>query len=933
MLRTAVRLKATKAWCLAGLILGLCDGVRVAWPLGLNASGWIATVTLAAAVDGLLGGMLGAAFSVSVNLRAWGLAASKSWARMASLALVGGGAGAAGLGALTFTSLRVNRFLSAGVVLNALLAAWLASLIVAPVIARVLSRQWRPRDRANETRTTPSNDSVVGRWLLLPMVVALASVATLMIVWRTRAPLRGPALYERAAWVFAIGFITPWLAQQTAGIGLRLKVNVRAVRVAVIALFASLAAALIVVRWEKDFQYLPWVDLVVGATLIVAAMVVHRWLLPRMRFTWILVVCWALCVPAALVASSNEVARKSLVAYGGLVGPTLSSSMRLFDSDRDGYARFMGGGDCNDADAEINPAALDWPDDGVDQDCDGQDARWQSTAALPFHKLPPQVPSNANVLFLAIDTLRADHLGAYGYNRPTSPNLDSLGKEGVVFENGWAHAPSTRYSMPAIFTGRWPSAITWEDCNACRSWWPRISASTPTLGPVLKAAGFTTGSLWAYGYFDADERRGFERGIDVYDSKRGALHTNVAGPAESVGSSAAQITDDALAFVQGHKDQRFYLSVHYYDPHMSYEKHAEAPAFGGTPTDQYDAEVWFTDHHIGRLFAELKAQGLWDKTIVVVTGDHGEGLGERGIMAHGYDLYPPQTKVPFIVRVPGLPAQRELTPVSHVDLAPTIVNLVGGGPDSSFLGRSFVDLLAGHPDSTIPFSPVFQEVSYEGDNKKRAIVTATHQLIWNWTPHNTTECYALADKSGRDIWGTSDGDVICPGLKTKLRQWVALLALPSDAREKMSHDVFGPEAKAPEPGHTATGRIGESVSLVGYDLDGQSFARGSVVNVAYHFRVDARVPEGWKIFFHLDGPASGFRNLDHAPVGGAFPVDRWRAGQLIRDRHQFTLDPGLPIGHYTLYVGLWKGSERMPVTPLERSDGKNRLKLVEFEVN
>ena len=933
MLRPGVRFKAAQAGTFAGLLVGLCDGMRVAWPLGLDVGGLLATVILAAAVDGLIGGLVGIVLDASVSVRAWGLATSKPWARFASLALVSLGAGGAGLGALTFTSLRVNRFLSAGVVVNVLCAAWLASLIVAPVVARILSGRWRPRDAVGDGRTTTSTDSVVGRWILLPLVVALASVAVLMIVWRTRAPLRGSALYERAAWVFAIGFVTPWLAKQAAAMGQGFKANAQFVRAAVITLVTTITLVLVVLRWEKDFQYLPWVDLIVCFLLVLVSLVVYRWALPFVRFTWVFAACLALCIPAVLMASSQEAARKALVARGGLVGPTLSASMRLFDSDHDGFARLMGGGDCNDKDAEINPAALDWPDDGVDQDCDGQDARWQSTAALPFHKLPPQVPANANVLFLAIDTLRADHLGTYGYNRPTSPNLDALGKEGVVFENGWAHAPSTRYSMPAIFTGRWPSAITWDDCNACRSWWPRISANTPTLGLVLKAAGFTTGSLWAYSYFDADERRGFERGIDFYDSKRGALHTNVAGPAESVGSSAAQITNDALQFVESHKDQRFYLSVHYYDPHMSYEKHAEAPAFGEALADQYDGEVWFTDHHIGRLFNELKAQGLWDKTIVVVTGDHGEGLGERGIVAHGYDLYPPQTKVPFIVRVPGLPAHREATPISHVDLAPTIVNLVGGPPQPTFLGRSFVDLLAGQPDLTVPISPVFQEVSYEGDNKKRAIVTATHKLNWNWTPHNTTKCYALADKSGRDLWGTPAGDDVCLGLKAKLRQWVAMLALPADAREKLSHDVFGPDAKAPQPTHVAQGRLGEVVSLFGYDLEGGTFARGSVINVAYHFRVDARVPEGWKIFFHLDGPSGGFRNLDHAPVGGAFPMDRWRPGQTIRDRHQFTLDPGLPIGHYTLYVGLWKGSQRMPVTPSDRSDGNNRLKIVEFELN
>ena len=921
---------AMKAGIAAGLVVGLCDGVRVALPSGLGAAGFAATVTLAVAVDGFLGGLLGMIFSACHVVRGWGLGASSRRARTISFVLLGAVAGLASIAALYLTARRVNRFLAAGVVVDVLLLAWLGCWVFAPPLARVLSGRWRREQHAGESPSAPS--SLVGLWWFAPWVLTMSSVAALVIVWRTRAPLRGAALWERSAWLFAIGLLTPWLVAQATSFGQRVQVKALLVRALALFIVSASAVALLVSRWESDFQYLPWVSLLAAAAVVLVALALHLWFRHRCRFSYLLLAAWILCIPAALVASSSEVARKSLAARGGLVGPTLTAATRLLDADRDGYARLMGGGDCNDADAEISPASLDWPDDGVDQDCDGKDALWQSLAAPRFHKVPAQVPADANVLFVAIDTLRADHLGAYGYTRPTSPNLDQLGKEGVVFENGWAHAPSTRFSMPAIFTGRWPSAIGWEDCNACRSWWPRIRADAPTLGTSLKTAGLFTGSLWAYGYFDADERRGFERGIDVYDTKRGLLHTNVSGPAESVGSSAEQITDDAVAFVNQHQQKRFYLSVHYYDPHMSYEIHAQAPQFGKTMLDQYDGEVWFTDHHIGRLFATLKDKGLWEKTIVVVTGDHGEGLGERGIMAHGYDLYPPQTKVPFIVRVPGLPPHRERTPVSHVDLAPTIVNLVGGAHQPSFLGRSFVDLLAGQPDPTVAFSPVFQEVSYEGDNKKRAIVTATHQLIWNWTPHNTTECYDLADSSARDVWGTPAGADVCPSLKAKLRQWMALLSLPQDAREKMSNDVFGPQNEAPVPQYIATGNIGNALRLRGYDLAQTTFAPGSEVSIAYHFRANEKVPDGWKLFFHLNGPAGSFQNLDHAPVGGAFPLERWRPGQTVRDQHQFALNPNLPMGRYSIYVGLWRGSDRMPVTPPDRTDGGNRLKVAEFEV-
>ena len=175
-------------------------------------------------------------------------------------------------------------------------------------------------------------------------------------------------------------------------------------------------------------------------------------------------------------SNSSLFCRKAASARAGLAGDLLAQGQRLFDFDRDGYARFFGGGDCDDRDAERNPGARDWPDDGVDQDCDGKDATAAALRSPPFQSVPASVPADLRLLLVTIDTLRADHVGAYGYQRPTTPNLDRLASEGTLFVNGWAHAPSTRYSMPAIATGRWPSAIEWDESI----WWPRIAPSNRT---------------------------------------------------------------------------------------------------------------------------------------------------------------------------------------------------------------------------------------------------------------------------------------------------------------------------------------------------------------------------------------------------------------------------------------------------------------------
>ena len=140
------------------------------------------------------------------------------------------------------------------------------------------------------------------------------------------------------------------------------------------------------------------------------------------------------------------------------------------------------------------------------------------------------------------------------------------------------------------------------------------------------------------------------------------------------------------------------------------------------------------------MLAHLRELGLWGRTAVVLTGDHGEGFGEHGVTEHGFDLYAAQTRVPFIVRVPGLPAQRARVPAGHVDIAPTLVNLARGKAEPTFFGRSLVPVLAGARPADEATRWVFQEVTSER-GKKRALVTATRHLIWNWVPDNTTECY------------------------------------------------------------------------------------------------------------------------------------------------------------------------------------------------
>jgi hypothetical protein len=410
---------------------------------------------------------------------------------------------------------------------------------------------------------------------------------------------------------------------------------------------------------------------------------------------------------------------------------------------------------------------------------------------------------------------------------------------------------------------------------------------------------------------------------------------------ESHGSSSREMADDAIAFLDAHQTQKFFLWLHFYDPHLSYEPHAEVPSFGSSRPDLYDGEIRFTDMHVGRVLAHLRALGIDGRTAIIVTGDHGEGLGEHGITEHGFDLYAPQTKVPFIIRVPGLPAQRRLAPVGHVDLAPTMVNLARGKPEPTFLGRSLVPLLAGgEPDGTqankgdtgAKGRGVFQEVTSER-GKKRALVTATHHLLWNWIPNNTTECYDRRSDPGEthDLWGRVSTDDECVRLKHDLETLVSTLALPPGYAEKMARGIIPADAPDPQAPISLHADIGGQIGVIGAEIVPAEVARGGEVTVTIYFQSKKRLADRWRLFFHLDGPG-GFRNLDHVPVDGLLPVERWRPGQRIRDVQRVFIPPTTPPGVYTFSIGAYRAADRLKVTPARLTDGRDRLRIGTFVV-
>jgi hypothetical protein len=147
----------------------------------------------------------------------------------------------------------------------------------------------------------------------------------------------------------------------------------------------------------------------------------------------------------------------------------------------------------------------------------------------------------------------------------------------------------------------------------------------------------------------------------------------------------------------------------------------------------------------------------------------------------------------------------------------------------------------------------------------------------------------------------------------------------------MAAGLSAPGTPSPPPQHPLDARLGSSVRFLGYDLGSPVVARGGELEIVYHFEALTKVPDGWHPFFHLEGPG-GYRNLDHVPLQGAYPVERWRPGQRIRDRQHIAFPSTIAPGIYTLSLGFYRRNERMPVTPPQLGDGSDRLRVATITV-
>jgi arylsulfatase A-like enzyme len=546
--------------------------------------------------------------------------------------------------------------------------------------------------------------------------------------------------------------------------------------------------------------------------------------------------------------------------------------LRVTDLDGDRHSWGFGGRDCNDFDARVHPGTLDEPGDGVDLDCFGGDGA--PLVARPgdgaYGARPAGLPTRPNILLVTIDALRPDHLGIEGYTRDTSPHIDAFARQAVRFREVLAPSSRSIRSIPAMFTGLYPSQIAYGD----EYLYPALLAENQTLAEVLRERGWATAANMGTEYFH--RVGGFYQGFEQVEEA-----TDYKPPrSQTVDRGIARLERLASA------GRPFFHWIHLFHVHKPYLDPPTPSLFGDEPIDHYDTEIRSADEQFQRILDALVRLGRDRDTIVVLASDHGEAFREHGRTGHALTLYQEEVEAVLMFRVPGVPARRVDATVSLLDLAPTLLNLADVPTPHPMPAESLVPLMTGErqpsPDRWL-FGELLPDGLFPFDIK--TVRHGSWKLHW-WVQEGTIQLFDLATDPGEQHDLSDERPDEAHELLGTLQAWAA-----RSSRRQHQNEVYIRQHLLTEPpsrmSHPLDLRYPGLFTVLGCDVPSTRVAPGGVLDVTCYYRADRETDRD--LFFRLtiEGPRGYAVPRDmhamHYPLHSRYRTHQWRAGEILRD--------------------------------------------------
>src|SRR5947209_8150561 len=334
---------------------------------------------------------------------------------------------------------------------------------------------------------------------------------------------------------------------------------------------------------------------------------------------------------------------------------------------------------------------------------------WRSSFLLFLLLLGMGLPLWAeapNIVFITVDTTRADRMGFLGNSHGLTPNLDRLARQGVVFEKAYSKAPLTPVSHATIFTGSYPQFHTVTDFGR------PLPTLLPYLPDILQKTGYHTAAFIGSLILDpnASMAPGFDRGFSFFDAGFHIKRDRNENRYNTIERRGGDVVAHTISWMDKNRQSPFFVWVHLYDPHAPYDP---PPPYDKRFADPYEGEIAYADASLGKLFTYLRQRGLYEHTLIVMMSDHGESLGAHGESMHGIFLYDETIHVPLLFKLPGelLARRRVSSRVRLVDVAPTLLSMLSLPLPPTFQGESLVPLMKESPKQA-PDLPAYSETEY-----------------------------------------------------------------------------------------------------------------------------------------------------------------------------------------------------------------------------